>query len=421
MEPALRAPASEPAPSPELDVRSPAFRADPYPFYRRLRAADPVSRREERGFHFWLLTRWADVTAVLRHPRASVDRPFQPRPAPLPPGTDPESLHPLARALRALSRIMLFRDPPDHTRLRGLANKAFTPRVVERLRPRIEARVDELLAPRLADGGMDVIADLATPLPLLVIAELLGVPLDDYPTLKRWSDDLALMLDGSIAAQVAPRAVSSAAEFVAYLRAVVRRRRADPGEDLLSEMLAVQEQDDSLTEDEILGTGVILLAAGHETTTNLIGNGCLALLRHPDECARLRREPGLLPNAVEECLRYDSPVQATSRFFQEEVEIAGRRIPKGEEVGLFLAAANRDPAVFPDPDRFDVAREEARQHLSFGHGIHFCLGANLARAEGQAALGALVQRFPELRLAAETVEWRPGFLFRGVERLPVRF
>jgi cytochrome P450 len=268
---------------------------------------------------------------------------------------------------------------------------------------------------------MDLIADLATPLPLLVIAELLGVPAEDYPTLKRWSDDLALMLDGSIAAQVAPRAVSSAAEFVAYLRAVVRRRRAEPQEDLLSGMLAVQEKDDSLTEDEILGTGLLLLAAGHETTTNLIGNGCLALLRHPEQAARLRREPGLLPNAVEECLRYDSPVQATSRFFREPIEVAGRRIPGGEEVALLLGAANRDPEVFPDPDRLDVAREAARQHLSFGHGIHFCLGANLARAEGQLALGTLLRRFPGLRLACDTLEWRPGFLFRGVERLPVWF
>ncbi len=421
MEPAPRASVPGSAAAPELDVRSPSFRADPYPFYHRMRSLDPVASREERGSRFWHLTRWADVTAVLRHPRASVDRPLQPRPVPLPPGTDPETLHPLARALRALSRIMLFRDPPDHTRLRSLANKAFTPRVVERLRPRIESRVEELLAPRAADGGMDVIADLATPLPLLVIAELLGVPVEDYQTLKRWSDDLALMLDGSVAAQVAPRAVSSAAEFVAYLRAVVRRRRQQPGEDLLSAMLAVQEKDDSLTEDEILGTGVILLAAGHETTTNLIGNGCLALLRHPEQRARLRREPGLLPNAVEECLRFDSPVQATSRFFREEIEIDGRRIPKGEEVALFLGAANRDPAVFAQPDRFDVAREEARQHLSFGHGIHFCLGANLARAEGQVALGALVRRFPGLSLSTDTLEWRPGFLFRGVERLPVRF
>lgn len=405
----------------ELDVRSPAFRANPYPFYERLRTEDPVSHYEERGVRLWLLTRWADIAGVLRHPHASVDRPFQPRPTPLPPGVRPETLHPLARALRALSRVMLFRDPPDHTRLRGLVNKAFTPRVVERVRPRIEAVVEELLGRRAADGGMDLIADLATPLPILVIADLLGIPIEDYKELKRWSDDLALMLDGSIAAQVAPRAVTSASEFVDYLRHAIARRRAEPGEDLLSEMLAVQEKDDSLTEDEILGTSVLLLGAGHETTTNLIGNGCLALLRQPSELARLRREPEGLANAVDECLRFDSPVQATSRVLPEDMEIEGLRIPRGEEIGLLLWAANRDPAVFPEPDRFDVGREEARQHLSFGHGIHFCLGANLARAEGQAAFAGLLRRFPELTLADDSLEWRPGFLFRGVERLALRF
>jgi cytochrome P450 len=405
----------------ELDFRSPAFRANPYPFYERMRAEEPVSRHEERGVRLWLLTRWADVAGVLRHPGASVDRPFQPRPTPLPPGVRVETLHPLARALRALSRVMLFRDPPDHTRLRGLVNKAFTPRVVERLRPRIDSVVEELLDSCADDGGMDLISDLATPLPILVIADLLGIPIEDYKELKRWSDDLALMLDGSIAAQVAPRAVTSAAEFVDYLRQVMARRRAAPGDDLLSEMLAVQEKDDSLTEDEILGTSVLLLGAGHETTTSLIGNGALALLRHPGELARLRRAPERLPNAVEECLRFDSPVQATSRVLSEDAEIGGHRIPKGDEIGLLLGAANRDPAVFAKPDRFDVGREEARQHLSFGHGIHFCLGANLARAEGQAAFAGLLRRFPDLRLVDDALEWRPGFLFRGVERLALRF
>jgi len=405
----------------DLDVRSPVFRANPYPFYKQLRDEEPVSLREERGVRLWLLTRFADVTAVLRHPGASVDRPFQPRPTPLPPGVRAESLHPLARALRALARVMLFRDPPDHTRLRGLVNKAFTPQVVERLRPRIEAVVEELLDRRSGDGGMDLIADLATPLPILVIADLLGIPAQDYKELKRWSDDLALMLDGSIALEVAPRAVTSASQFVDYLRGVIAQRRVEPGEDLISEMLAVQEKDDSLTEDEILGTSVLLLGAGHETTTNLIGNGCLALLRHPSEFARLRQEPELGANAVEECLRFDSPVQATSRILSEDAWIGGRRIPKGEEIGLLLGAANRDPTVFAEPDRFDVVREEARRHLSFGHGIHFCLGANLARAEGQAAFAGLLRRFPHLKLTEEALEWRPGFLFRGVERLALRF
>ena len=333
----------------ELDVRSPAFRANPYPFYERLRTEDPVSHYEERGVRLWLLTRWADIAGVLRHPRASVDRPFQPRPTPLPPSVRPETLHPLARALRALSRVMLFRDPPDHTRLRGLVNKAFTPRVVERLRPRIEAVVEELLGAVRRDGGMDLIADLATPLPILVIADLLGIPIEDYKELKRWSDDLALMLDGSIAAQVAPRAVTSASEFVDYLRKVMARRRAEPGDDLLSEMLAVQEKDDSLTEDEILGTSVLLLGAGHETTTNLIGNGGLALLRHPSELARLRREPERLANAVEECLRFDSPVQATSRVLAEDAELEATAFPRARKSGFSSGPRTAIPPSFPTP------------------------------------------------------------------------
>ena len=406
----------------QLDFTSPAFRADPYAAYRRLREEAPVYHAHESGREIWILSRYEDVATLLRDPRASVDRAFQPKPVPVDPNEDPASVHPLARALRVLSRVMLFRDPPDHTRLRGLVSKAFTPRVAEALRPRILKRVDELLDARANDGEMDLIHDFATPLPLLVIAELLGVPTEEYPSLKRWSDDLALMLDGTVAAGAIARAVPSAMEFIAFLREVVAARRRAPREDLLSGLLAAQAQAPGadLTEDEILGTAVILLGAGHETTTNLIGNGMLALLRHPSERVRLARDGSLLPSAVEEILRFDSPVQATSRTFPEPVLVGGHEIPAGREIGLLLGAANRDPAQFVDPERFDVGRAENR-HLSFGHGIHFCLGAGLARVEAEVALGALLARHPKLTLAADTLVWRPGFLLRGVESLRVRF
>ena len=404
-----------------FDFTRPAFRRDPYPTYRRLRETAPLHCIEGGAFRFWVLTRHADVVAVLRDPRTSVDRAFQPKPPAVEPAVDPSTLHPLARALRAMSRIMLFRDPPDHTRLRGLVNKAFTPRMVEALRPRIQALVGEILAP-LRDGGVfDAVRDLAEPLPILVIAELLGLPAADRGQLKRWSDDLAVMLDGSIAMQHMGRAVQSAAEVIAYLRDHLEARRVAPRDDLLSAMLAAKERDEQLADDEILGTALVVMAAGHETTTNLIGNGVLALLRHPGELARLRREPGLAGSAVEEFLRFDSPVQATSRIFSEPVRLHGRRIPAREEVGLLLGAANRDPEVFPAPDRLDVGRSDNR-HVSFGFGIHFCLGAGLARLEAQLAIGSLLARLPRLELACDegALAWRPGWLLRGPVRLAVR-
>jgi hypothetical protein len=412
----------DPSRSDLLDFTLPAFRRDPYPRYRLLRETAPVARVERGPFRFVLLSRHADVVAVLRDPRMSVDRPFQPRPPAPDDGVDPATLHPLARALRALSRIMLFRDPPDHTRLRGLVNKAFTPRMVESLRPRIAALVDELLAPPLADGGCDLVRDLAEPLPILVIAELLGLPGSDRADLKRWSDDLAVMLDGSIALQHLGKAVQAAVSVIEYLRGHLARKRARPGDDLLSAMLAAQERDGGLSDDEILGTALIVMGAGHETTTNLIGNGVLALLRDGAALARLRGDPGLAPSAVEELLRFDSPVQATSRLPLETVEIAGERFEKGVEIGLLLGAANRDPAVFADPDRLDLARSDNR-HVSFGFGIHFCLGAGLARLEGELAIGRLVARAPGLALAiaGDDLAWRPGWLLRGLTALPVRF
>lgn len=414
-------PLASDAPRHAFDFTHPAFRRDPYPTYRRLRESAPLHCLEGGPRRFWVLTRHADVMAVLRDPQMSVERDRRFAPAPLAPGTDPETLHPLQRAMRVFTRIMLFRDPPDHTRLRGLVGRAFTPRMVEALRPRISELVGSLLAP-LADGAdFDVVAELAEPLPILVIAELLGLPAGDRKDLKRWSDDLAALLDGSIALQHLGKAAQSAVEVLDYLRAHLAERRRAPREDLISAMLAARDRDQNLDEEEILATTLLVMGAGHETTTNLIGNATLALLRHPDQLARLRAEPGLVPGAVEEFLRFDSPVQATSRVARTPVTMHGRTIPPGEEIGLLIGAANRDPDAFPDPDRLDVGRRDVR-HLSFGQGVHYCLGANLARLEAELAIGGLLARAPRLELACDegALEWRPGWLLRGLARLPVR-
>jgi len=393
----------------------PAFQADPYPVYARMRQEAALHHRvfEEAGRRIpvWILPRYADCVSLLRDPRYSAAKNF----GEMIGGTlEPE--HPL---LRAYFGMMLFRDPPDHTRLRNLVNKAFTPRRVQRLRPRVEALVDELLDARSAEGRLDLIADLAVPLPLIVIAELLGVPVADRERLKVWSDHAATLLDGSIRDAHLEVAVPSFLELVEYLKRIVEERRKEPQDDLISALAAAQDADDTLDDYEVLATCALILGAGHETTTNLIGNGVLALLRDRAALERLAREPQLLPSAVEELLRFDSPVQVTSRRPLEDVEIHGVTIPAGTEVNALLGSANRDPAQFPDPDRLVLDRSDNR-HLSFGQGAHFCLGAPLARLEGEVALGALLRRFPRLDLEEDPPPRRPGFVLRGCSRLRVR-
>jgi len=318
---------------------------------------------------------------------------------------------------------MLDRDPPDHTRLRGLASKAFTPRVVEALRPRIQQIVDGLLERIEPQGEMDLIEEFAYPLPVIVICEMLGVPLADHERFKGWSLDLARGLDSVMLgpdSEVAQRSGKARHALAGYFRELIAERRASPRSDLLSALIAAEEAGDRLSENELLATCILLLVAGHETTVNLIGNGTMALLRHPDQLRRLREDPGLIASAVEELLRYDGPVQRTARTPTADVTVGGRTIGKGEMVMPFIGAADRDPAQFPHPDRLDITRADNR-HIAFGLGIHFCLGAPLARVEGQIAIGTLVRTLPKLALATDTPEYRQSLTLRGLQALPLTF
>jgi len=398
------------------DPASPEFQANPHRIWSRLRAEQPIyPRLMPDGRRSWVVTRHRDCVAVLRDPDCSAQK--FPNHVLNQLAADPAA--PFAVIARTVLGMMLVKDDPDHGRLRGLVNKAFTPRVVSELRPRVQAITDELLDAAAARGELDAIADLGMPLPIIVIAELLGVPLEERANLKRWSDKLVTFLDGTIREKGLAEAARACVEMRAYMDRVFAERRAAPRDDLISRLIAAHELGDRLSDDELFGTVVLILAAGHETTTNLIGNGLYTLLRHPAELARLRARPGLIGSAVEELLRYEGPVALTSRNPIRDYELDGRTIAKDDELSLVLASANRDPAAFADPDRLDLSRGENR-HLSFGFGAHFCLGAALARLEGQIALGSIVARFPGLKLASESVEWKPGIALRGLVALPVR-
>lgn len=398
----------------EFDFEDPEFQADPYPIYAALREHEPVSHRVKDGFHNYWVTRHEDVVSVLRDERFTSFG--------IPSELEAEGIPETFRRLgQVLKHMMLRIDGKDHARLRGLVNKAFTPRMVARLEPRIEALSSALLDEVVSrgDGCVDLIRDFATPLPVIVIAELLGVPGEEQPRFKRWSDEIAVVLDGSVRTAGLPRAAQSAWDLAEYLRRVVAQRRREPRDDLLSAMAAARDERGALSDDELISNAILLLLAGHETTTNLIGNGALALLRNPDQLALLRDEPGLAEGAVEEALRYDSPVQLTARVPAIPVAVRGVTIPPDAEATLLLGAANRDPAVFSDPDDFDIRREGGR-HLSFGFGSHFCLGASLARLEGMVAFRQLASRFPRLELADPDPPRRAGLVLRGLASLPAR-
>jgi cytochrome P450 len=387
---------------------------DPYPMYRRLRERDPIHpSRLVEGF---VVSRYHDVIGVVRDARFSADERNSA-------GFERERQRRIAAGLQReqdpYNPSMLRLDPPDHTRIRSLVSRAFTPRAVQRLRPRIETLVKELLDDVHGAGELDLIEDLGYPLPVTVIAEMLGIPTEDRAQFKYWSDEIARglgfgPLEDERRSQVASRQLES------YLGEVVEKRRVEPRDDLISGMVQAEEAEDKLSTQEIYSTCLLLLVAGNETTTNLIGNGMLALLRNPDQLARLREDRSLLESTVEELLRYDSPVQATSRLAKQDIELEdGTLVRKGQQVIVLLGSANRDPEVFDEPDRLDVARSENR-HVSFSLGVHHCLGAQLARLEAQIAIGALVERFEHIELATPRVEWGDNAILRGLKALPVR-
>jgi cytochrome P450 len=391
-----------PDPSLDIDFFAPEVRADPWPFFARLREADPVHRRPDGD---WLLTRFADCQGVLADPRCSSNPAHESKPSEGSP------------ARQAGSNLLLFLDPPDHTRLRRLVSKAFTPRRVETLRPRIAELVDDLLDEVDGEPTFDVLEALGYPLPVIVICELMGVPKEDRDALKDWSTAASRLLDPDVAGDTLESGLLAAMGLAGYFDALFEERRKAPQDDLVSGLVAAEEEGDRLSADELRAITVLLFIAGHETTMNLIGNGTYALLQNPDQLALVRDDPEVARSAVEELLRYDGPVHATARVPTEDIDVGGTRIEKGERMIVFLGAANRDPAQFPDPDRLDVTREDNR-HLTFSHGIHFCLGASLARVEGQVAIPRLLQRFPSLSLAAEP-SYREHLVLRGLTELQV--
>lgn len=387
---------------------------DPYTTYHRWRASEPV--RLDPASEVWEVTRYDDVQSVLRHPEvwsndhrnARTHRKWLAEMG-IPPEADD-----------VFRNVLLFMDPPDHTRIRNLVGKAFTPRRVQALRPRIEAIADDLLLPLAARGDMDVIADFAYPFPVTVICELLGVPVADRDLFRDRTRELAVLLEWNLSPDQLMGAAGAAMAFATYFVPLFEERRREPHDDLLSALVVAEEQGDQLAPEELLTTCILLFTAGHETTMNLIGNGLLALLRHPDQLARLRDEPAIARNAVDEVLRFDSPVQLTARTAKVDADVSGTAIPTGDQAIVYLGAANRDPEVFDAPDELDLGRANASQHVSFGAGHHFCLGAALARLEGEVALTRLAA-LDGLRLAGREPQWRPTTTLRGLASLPVTF
>jgi cytochrome P450 len=411
-------PATGPASSrPVFDPFDPAWSSDPFPLYADLRERAPIHRND---LGFWVVARHADCLAVLRDRRASSDS-LNVAVERMPEGfrTPVAADDPVAQAMLEM-RPFLFRDPPDHTRLRGLVAKAFTPRVVESLRDRTQQVVDELLDLAIEEGRVDLLEAFAYPLPVRVICDLLGVPTADQERFKGWSNALARGLDPDflLSAEVIEERSAAVLQFSQYFFDLLAERRRAPGEDLLSRLVAVEDDGTVLSEAELLSTCILLLVAGHETTVNLISGGTLALLRHPDQLQRFRTDPEVTRSAVEEMLRYVSPVQLTGRALTEPCEFGGVEFAAGDFAMLLLASGNHDPDQFDDPERFDVTRTP-NNHLGFGFGIHHCLGAPLARMETQVALTSLVRRAPGLALTEADVAYKSNVVLRGMESLPV--
>ena len=389
----------------------PEVLANPYPLFRRLRTEDPV--HWDPFIHAWVVTRYADAVTVLHNFLA-----YKPAPSEALTAMGLPSLDPIAKVMM---KQMLFMDPPAHTRLRNLAAQVFTPYRMELLRLHIKDIVSSLLDKVQSKGRMDVIADLAEPLPATVTAEMLGVPVSDIRQLKSWSADFAEMLGNfQHNPEGVPRVLGSLQGMTDYFDTAIREMRVHPREGLIHSLLNAEIDGDRLTTEEVIANCIITMVGGQETTTNLIGNGLLALLRNPQVLHELRGDFSLIPSAVEELLRYEAPSQYTTRLAPEDFGIGGKTIRKGQATIAIMAAANRDPERFPDPDRIDIRRTDNR-HLSFGWAAHFCFGAPLARIEGQVTFEALLGRLPDLALEPEVLVWRHNLGLRGLEALPVQF
>lgn len=390
----------------------PEVLANPYPLYHKLRSQDPV--HWDPFLHAWVVTRYSDVVHVLHH--FSADR------TPTPEQLSALNLSALNPIAEVMVRQMLFLDPPDHTRLRALASAAFTPRRVEQLRSHIQEVMNTLLDAVVSRGSMDVIADFASPAPAIVTAELLGVPAGDHAQLKEWSQDFAEMLGNfQHNPDRFPHVLSSVENLCSYFRLAMKEQQVHPREGLVQAMMGAEIEGARLTEEEIIANLIVTMVGGLETTTNLIGNGVLTLLRYPAELERLRGDFSLIPSTVEELLRYESPSQHTARLAPTDVELGGKIIRKRQAVIAVMGAGNRDPERFPEPDRLDITRKN-NQHLAFGWAAHFCFGAALARLEGQIAFATILRRLPQLKLnAQEPLIWRHNLGLRGLTSLPVAF
>lgn len=390
-------------------MATPEGRRDPYPLYAQLQADAPIARSELAPI--WYLARYDDCHAALRDPRLGKGDPD--RPLSLMPGRKPRQRLALAR------NSMLLVNPPDHTRLRSLVAREFTPRRVEKLRDQVETMCDEILDGIAEAGGADIMEALAFPLPVRVIGELLGVPEDERDAHRPLTLAAARSIEPDVGDDDMQAAQAASRQQTAYFTDLIERRTRDPGDDLLSALIAVRDGSDRLSQDELVATSILLFAAGFETTTNLIGNGLNTLLRHPEQLAWLRQNMHAMPAAVDEILRYESPVQIDLRVALEDAEVAGHAIPEGEAVITMLAAANRDPARIDDPHTFDPRRGEIPL-MSFATGIHYCLGAHLARMEGQAVFTRLLERFDTIELLDDEPAWRDRLTLRGLEHLNVR-
>jgi cytochrome P450 len=389
----------------------PEVLANPYPLFHRLRSEAPV--HWDPFLHAWIVTRYKDVVHVLHH--------FSAERTPTPEQLSNMGLAALNPIAQVMVKQMLFLDPPSHTRLRSLAASAFTPGRVEVLRGHIREITNRLLDEVEARGRMDVITDLGEPLPCIVTAEMLGVPVEDHQQLKVWSQDFAEMLGNfQHNPDRVPRVLKSVKEMTAYFRSAISERRLRHRDGLVSSLMNAEIQGDRLTEEEVIANCIVTMVGGQETTTNLIGNGVLSLLRNPDQLEKLRNDLSLIPSAVEELLRYESPSQHTARLAPEDTILGGKRIQKRQAVIAVMAAGNRDPERFPDPDRLDIYRADNR-HLAFGWAAHFCFGAALARIEGQTALELMLRRLPNWTLEPEPLAWRTNLGLRGLTKLPIRF